>query len=368
MEKVKTCIFNIPICGGFCAPTRSPEESWLKHFSNEYTLPLAGVFMKLRQCLEINACCRRCGATGTGCGRANRRKLMIISFWISFTAWILNFIAAGALLSSARVVKATAWSSGDVELTGLLKGVSTRIWIGLKGRVDQVDCGDTVVCREFMSKHAHLMTQIEDGVFERYVSFDDDSICFSSLFEEGSKAVAGGPFAQRLEELANSMAASSKGMCEGCKDSATSTVSFVIMGLITQIPQMTTDLQRATRFGDVNCQATMGCVTSFWGTFSGIMSLASFSRACWRKFPESLPGLTGEILYDWRAGPGFICMLIATVLKLWDAFAHLSVPTPSARQTPPDEKVEELYDYLIMAEQELDEDSKTESDDDSESN
>lgn len=63
----------------------------------------------------------------------------------------------------------------------------------------------------------------------------------------------------------------------GCLDSASATVSFAIMGAITQIPQMTTDLQRSTRFGDVNCQATMGAVTSFWGTYSGISSLASFS-------------------------------------------------------------------------------------------
>ena len=31
--------------------------------------------------------------------------------------------------------------------------------------------------------------------------------------------------------------------------------SSLTPGVITQIPQMTTDLQRSTRFGDVNCQA-----------------------------------------------------------------------------------------------------------------
>lgn len=30
--------------------------------------------------------------------------------------------------------------------------------------------------------------------------------------------------------------------------------SSLTPGVITQIPQMTTDLQRSTRFGDVNCQ------------------------------------------------------------------------------------------------------------------
>ena len=35
-------------------------------------------------------------------------------------------------------------------------------------------------------------------------------------------------------------------------------------GIVTQIPQMTTDLQRSTRFGDVNCQAVCDSTFSRW--------------------------------------------------------------------------------------------------------
>ena len=54
-EKV---IYNIPCCGGFCAPTVSPEESCLKHVSNEYTLPASGVYLKASPVIESNVVCR----------------------------------------------------------------------------------------------------------------------------------------------------------------------------------------------------------------------------------------------------------------------------------------------------------------------
>eukprot|EP00439_Symbiodinium_sp_Y106_P008948 s10394_g1.t1 len=79
----------------------------------------------------------------------------------------------------------------------------------------------------------------------------------------------------------------------------------------------------------------MGAITSFWGTFSGLTSLTSFSYSCWRRFPRLVRDKVGEIEYKWSMGPGFACMLIATILKLWDAVAHAMLPTPTARQTKP---------------------------------
>ncbi|CAE8707729.1 unnamed protein product [Polarella glacialis] len=333
MDKVKGCIFNIPICGGFCAPTQSPEESWLRHFSNEYTLPLAGVFMRMSGCLESNSCCRRVGATGTQCGRANRRNLMIYSFWVSFLSWLLTFYAAGGLLMTPSVLKATAWSKGKILAS---TGIEGQTWVGLHGRVDEVSCGQSAVCNDVMGNYGSLMTPIGGGRYQRAVAFSDERSCLNKVISPSSGHSIG---------LLNAPGE----MCAGCKKSATGTVTFVVMGLITQIPQMTTDLQRATRFGDVNCQATMGFVTSLWGMFSGLSSLISFSNSCWRHFPTKVSGLHGEVDFLWSAGPGFLCMLIATVLKLWDAFAHWSLPTPTVRQTPPPKEVHDLFDYMIRA-------------------
>merc|ERR1712038_1297145 len=73
-------------------------------------------------------------------------------------------------------------------------------------------------------------------------------------------------------------------MCQKCGDSAIRTVSFAITGALESISQLQANLQRATRFGDVNCQATMGRITSFIGFFSGIMALQGFATGCWQPF------------------------------------------------------------------------------------
>ncbi|CAJ1423541.1 unnamed protein product [Effrenium voratum] len=352
------CIFNIPVCGGFCAPTKSPEESWLKHFSNEYTLPAAGVFMKLSRCLETNRCCRTCGSTGTQFGRQNRRKLLISSFWVSFVAWLLNIYAVMAMSNHPQLIKATAWSTGTLDHGNNLGGA--RSWVGLKSRVDEVDCGlsdYTDKCKEVFRGQANLMHEVRPGVFQRHVSFKNVKSCPENIVFIGNISI------NRLIASWTDGEVSAE-MCEKCLKSASGTISFAIMGVITQIPQMTTDLQRATRYGDVNCQATMGCVTSFWGTFSGLSSLTSFSYSCWRSFPRIVKNENGHINFSWSMGPGFLCMLLATMLKLWDAIAHFLVPTPTIRQTKPPKECTELYDYLIRAEHYPDEDSVSESEED----
>ncbi|CAE7354504.1 unnamed protein product [Symbiodinium necroappetens] len=352
MERILTCIYNIPICGGFCAPTQSPEKGILRHFSNEYTLPLAGVFMKLRGCLETNACCRHCGATGIAFGRAHRRGLMVTSFWISFIAWLLNIYAVLALSHNAQVLKATAWATGTFGYGGPYLGAKS--WVGLGGRVDEVDCGMseyTDGCNKWFRENAELMKEVSPGLYQRVVAFGNTKSCAGNIVYHNAK------LADLVAAATNETVYADTEMCEGCEKSAGNTVSFAIMGIITQIPQMTTDLQRSTRFGDVNCQATMGAITSCWGTFSGLTSLTSFSYSCWRKFPRLVRDKVGDIEYKWSMGPGFACMLIATVLKLWDALAHAMVPTPLARQSKPPKGVE-LFEYMSMAEKPQSEESE----------
>ena len=46
-----------------------------------------------------------------------------------------------------------------------------------------------------------------------------------------------------------------------CKTAATGLIATAILGAVTQLGQLTTDLQRSTIAGDLNCQKTMGIVT-----------------------------------------------------------------------------------------------------------
>lgn len=43
-------------------------------------------------------------------------------------------------------------------------------------------------------------------------------------------------------------------LCEKCKDAAAATFTPAIMGLVTLVPQLLTDMQRWNRAGDLNCQ------------------------------------------------------------------------------------------------------------------
>lgn len=267
---------------------------------------------------------------------------MIVSFWISFTAWLLSFYAAGALFMNPALIKATAWSRGAIVSDE--HHARAKIWVGLHGRVDEIDCSGSdqkANCEALLDQYPRLK-EIREGVYQRVVEFSEQASCIKFAVKPEHVRI--------VDSWAPTYFNETTAMCEGCRDSASSSVTFVIMGLITQIPQMTTDLQRATRFGDVNCQATMGCVTSFWGTYSGLRSLLSFSESCWKKFPSEFVGANGNILrFEWSMGPGYLCLMIATVMKLWDAVAHLSLPTPRVRQDPPPKDVENLLDYMMMA-------------------
>uniref|UniRef100_A0A7S1LGV5 Uncharacterized protein n=1 Tax=Alexandrium catenella TaxID=2925 RepID=A0A7S1LGV5_ALECA len=332
MDKVLRCIWNIPICGGFCAPTVNPEESCVRHFSNEYTVPASGVFMKLGPVLEWSGCCRFLGSCGMRCGTKRRREVMLVAFAVSFFSWILLLYPVLGLSTNENTIMFAAWAKGtsyDSDGPG-----PVRIYIGLKGRVDRIDCKEATD-RGLCETRTESLTVVPfkskgDGIYSRVVVWSKNESCPS----------VSGPMGLTPDRQRPSM-------CEDCRHSVMETVSFAIMGAITQLPQMTTDLQRSTVFGDVNCQATMGFLTSIWGCFSALMSLRSFSFSCWRAFPEHFARANFGI--HWSGGPAFWCLVAASILKLWDAFSHLLVPTPSVRHRKPGKEIKTLEDYMMQS-------------------
>lgn len=134
--------------------------------------------------------------------------------------------------------------------------------------------------------------------------------------------------------------------CSACKDTASATTSVVIISLITAVVQLTTDVQRSTRAGDVNCQRAVGIFTGFLGLFTTLSSLSSFEEGCRR----DLPSLTSVVIdgnailvegVDYDLGPSFICLFVATTLKIVDVVCHLTVTTPAPKRR---EGAEELFE------------------------
>lgn len=338
------CIYNIPVCGGFCAPTKNPEPSCVRHFSNEYTLPGAGVFMKCAPVLETNRCCRTCARSGTKWGKANRRPVMLCAFGVSCIGWFLTIYGACAVSMNPAILKKAAWVHG--KMVHAQTNTSLAVAVGLRGRVDTIDCSlaDLAPGTCASAVNGTNFQQIDDEgfIFERVIRWSDDRSCWSPPMREDVNSVA----LETWDFLKKDTFTDD--VCSGCRNTAMASVTFAIMGVITQIPQITTDLQRSTLFGDVNCQATMGTVTSFFGTYSTLASLGTFSQSCWSNFPTSPPWNPKETPMYWRPGNAFICLVIATILKLWDAFSHLLVPTPRARHKRPRKELD-LTAYMSMA-------------------
>ncbi|CAE7569301.1 unnamed protein product [Symbiodinium microadriaticum] len=114
-----------------------------------------------------------------------------------------------------------------------------------------------------------------------------------------------------------------EGYCSDCKDACASSITTAIIALITCIPTLQTDLQRSTIKGDLNCQKFMGMFTGFVGTMSTLIALSSYADGCYRNLPDEDPR-GSEIV--WYLGPGFTCLLVATLLKPIDFLIHLLMP------------------------------------------
>ena len=111
--------------------------------------------------------------------------------------------------------------------------------------------------------------------------------------------------------------------CQDCKNACNSAISTAIIALITCFPTLQTDLQRSTVKGDLNCQKFMGMFTGLMGAFSTLIALSTYADGCYRNLPDKDP-IGSEIV--WYLGPGFVCLLVATLLKPIDFLIHLLMP------------------------------------------
>jgi len=268
---------------------------------------------------------------------------MLVAALASFLGLILTTYAAlGASLDS-NILKRTAWLYGHVRHEA---GINISVAVGLRGTVAMVDCSqvvDVAACARALSNST--FHEVDSGVFERVVPWTDTNSCVASMSPEDSRSSQHAMVRDDIREA-----------CESCRDVATASVVFAIMGAVTQIPQMLTDLQRATTFGDVNCQATLGIVSSLVGTLTTLSSLGAFYQGCTSNLPNYGHAGNDVVSFSWHMGAAFSCFVIATLMKLLDVCAHVLVPTPQARHSIPDEDLE-LVDYLRLGVDDLEKDA-----------
>ena len=94
-------VYRIPLCGGFCAPTESPETTALRTFGNEFTVPGAACCESYtcRSYLEHSTLCVRVGGLGVRSFASSRwrSRTMLCSFWLQLASTILYIFGALAL-------------------------------------------------------------------------------------------------------------------------------------------------------------------------------------------------------------------------------------------------------------------------------
>ena len=195
------CITKIPICGGWCDTTISPETTALRQFSNEKTVPqpcLRGP--GCRSFWEHNAVCRVAAGFGLPCADRNRAAIMITACVFSSIGWLLMLVSNLGLAQSDAVVEAVPWARASVEESW---GEAT-VSIGIRRRSHHVDISYGGA------------SYAEDGGHD----WSDDAACSRP---DG---------AIRYSEPPLNVS------CSSCGDAADQITFFVAMSLLTQIIQV----------------------------------------------------------------------------------------------------------------------------------
>jgi len=329
-------VFNIPCCGGWCAPTRSPEKSWLRHVSNEYTIPAAKCFMKCAPSCEWSTFCIRLGKTGVVKLQEYRAQVMLSACTVSFIGFVLIFYAWLGIFLNPGLIVASSWGQGVAHRVDASGQVDPQpvfaTWAGARGRVDQVNCN--VASNRTRCEDTMLIAfegEGQNGIYRRTVKWDWFQVCgVAPAILLNVSAVPG---------LRHS--------CAECAKQASGLTQMVSLALLSQFAQMMTNLQRTTVFGDVNCQNGVGVITGCTGLITTLSSLLMFWGMCARVLPKSLHE---EVVIYWRLGPAFWCLLTATVLKINDITVHWLLATPKARHVPPPiEKRTDLLDFMMRS-------------------
>eukprot|EP00419_Tripos_fusus_P014516 CAMPEP_0172755990 /NCGR_PEP_ID=MMETSP1074-20121228/160910_1 /TAXON_ID=2916 /ORGANISM="Ceratium fusus, Strain PA161109" /LENGTH=277 /DNA_ID=CAMNT_0013589175 /DNA_START=195 /DNA_END=1028 /DNA_ORIENTATION=- len=256
--------------------------------------------------------------------------------FFNFVAMILLIVGSvGGLTTNSSVLLQLAWVKGKGEIlfpTG--PPVQIKTYIGLTSQHQQAACMNQAQVLLFVNATAGprgAWAEGPPGCFERTFELADEGTCSHD--------------SQEMVKL-----------CEDCRESLLPSFTLFI-SIFAQIPTMATNLQRTTRFGDVNCQATMGVVSNLFSLFSSMVSLLSFRSYCMGELPETL---LGNVNMKWHMGPGFQLVMLGTLVKLVDIACHCFVPTPKQRWKAPGE-VRDTAAYLSLAPAEREQDTPTDS-------
>ena len=120
--------------------------------------------------------------------------------------------------------------------------------------------------------------------------------------------------------------------CDQCTQSLNGLHTAIIIGLVTQFPQLITDISRSTHRGDINFHKFIGMFAAFFGGGDQIYTLYSFRNSC--------SGVGGDAVATY---PGISLVLfgLAMAFRYIDFIAHALLKTPPRARGMKDERVEQ---------------------------
>jgi hypothetical protein len=220
---------------------------------------------------EENTACSTIGKFGLSSFDRHRGKIMLTACFLSIVSVILDIVPIVSTSFNRSDVQNTAWTYGESES-------GDKLWIGLNMVVVEVN-GKTS-------------------------EFGWNSDTCSTL------------------ELTN------QDFCHDCKSSCLRAEAMVIINLINSFPNIKGNIERSTRVGDRNRVKVPTLVTGIIGTVTVLIALSTYSKVCHDNLPHEIGGES----IDYMVGPGFICLLVATLLRPINIIVNLLMPV-----IPPDE-------------------------------
>ena len=227
-----------------------------------------------------------------------RKNIMYFAAFLSKIAIYLGIWACFATSENMGLVRIAPWSSGKVPLYQFLGGSNSTTY-----KIVQAKLGKNFD---------------ENAKVKMYIGLN-------GVVVDATDALKGQPGAEtkfiNWKEATCATTFSMKDSCEACKDVASSSSTMAIMGVITTIPQLTTDFLRAFPENDLRCQKAFGIITGLFGMITNLMALQLFNTVCHKDFDTE-----GDYFV---AGSGLICITLASMFKAYDVIAHCIVPVPS---------------------------------------
>jgi len=147
--------------------------------------------------------------------------------------------------------------------------------------------------------------------------------------------------------------------CARCNEISNSLIASLVLGLLSYLPTLTTDVLRMWPNYDVNCQKVFASFFSMFSLGMSIYTWKGYGNGCFDAFYEGdvyfdesmnpvvdpeTEGYAMKLTFDWVPGPGIMALTIASLSKIVDIICNLLIPTPSITR---DKHEQEAYELMF---------------------